>query len=558
MGKTVKVSDAVELNFKNVAYPPGDVFVRKLDRCTLTTEISLSCTKEAEAQMQVIITKAHRTVMDEYLKAQEKYFSQIIKKAFNTRNSKDISQSKIQKEAGEAIHERINSKYIKNIYYSKIDLRIANEAQKKLQDKFDIKWVDKASFNVKIKNLQHKKDVVRFFDPKKYVKHNYSYNIGGKISYNQALFGPNIGKIKLNAKLTAKCVTDPKTDGEIVAKAMNSAFDAEMKSVVKKINAAMADAKKMVQKARNDRDKTSSVTYTENNVRTFLMDIQENVTQGIHERVNQLAKAKKSRRTAKIKAGMNITVSIVGLGASITLMFVPVGGIGGAITAVALTKNILGLVKSLVSTVNTLQKLNQDVKKKMKALLKAVETLVSEYKKNKARLATDKDSVIDGLLVCWDDVIDARRAFRLSVSAFIAKASELEKEIQKIIKKGEAANKKIVQEFMKDIPNEEQMRSDLDKLHKILAPVLTKDRERNEAIRISSDGINACSEAEKIEKKFRKALGASKKAHAAQGVVDTLIMSQLPNFKKLFSSQSNKLDRVEEILKIVKAPLAAL
>jgi hypothetical protein len=558
MGKSVKVSDAMDLNFRNVKYPPGDVFVRKLDRCTVSTEIKLNCDKEVETEMQVIMTKAHRTAMLEYLKDQEKFFAQVIRRAHLSRNTKEISQKKIQAEAGSAIHERVNAKYIKNVYYSMIDLRIANEATKKLKEKFDIKWVDKASFNVKIKNLQHKKDVLRFFDSKKYVKHGYKFNIGGKINYDTDLFGPNIGKIKLDAKLTAKCVTDPKTDGEIVAKAMNSAFDEEMKSVVKKINSAMSDAKKLVKNAKNDRDKKNSVSYTQNLVRSYLMDIQVNATAGIQERVRQLAKAKKSRRTAKIMAGMNISVSIVGLGASITLMFVPVGGIGGAVTAVALTKNILGLVKSLVSAVNTLQRLNQDVKKKLKILLKAVEKMVSEFNKNKNKLETDKDSVIDHLLVCWDDVIDARRAFRLSVSAFVQKASDLEKEIQKIIRKGETANKKIVQEFMKDIPNEEQMRKDIDKLQKILTPVLTKDRERDEAIKISSDGINACSLAEKIEKDFRKKLAASKKVHAALGFVDKLVKTQVPSFKKLFSAQSTKLERVEEILKIVKAPLAAL
>ena len=558
MGKTVKVSDSKELNFKNVKYPPGDVFIRKLDRCTVTTEISLNCDPQVESAMQAIVTEAHQTAMLEYLSAQEKHFSDIIQKAYKKSQTQEISQSKIQQEIGGLIHERVNTKYIKNVYFSMIGLRIANKATSKLKDKFDIKWVDKASFSVKIKNLQHKKDVVRFFEPKKYVKHSYSYDIGGKINYDKELFGPNISKVKLEAKLTAKSVTDPKTDGEIVAKAMNSAFDTEMKAVVKKINAAMADAKKMVLKAKTDRAKADNVKYSENLVRSYLSAIQGNVSQGIQERVNQLAKAKKSRRTAKIIAGMNITVSIVGLGASVALMFVPVGGIGGAITAVALTKNILGLVKSLVSTVNTLQKLHQDVKKKMKALLNAIKTLNSEYNKNKAKLATDKDSVIDGLLVCWDDVIDARRAFRLAVSAFINKASELEKKIQKIIKKGEAANKKIVQEFMKDIPNEKQMRKDLKKLQNILAPVLTKDKERNEAIKISSDGINACNAAEKIEKTFRKELAASKLSHSAQKTVSALFKSQVPSFKTLFSSESTKLDRVEEILKIVKAPFMAL
>ena len=218
MGKTVKVSDSMELNFKEVKYPPGDVFVRKLDRCTVTTEISLSCDPEVESAMQVIVTEAHRTAMLEYRSEQEKYFSDKIQKAYNKSRTQEISQSKIQQEVGGLIHERVNTKYIKNVYFSMICLRIANKATKELKDKFDIKWVDKASFNVKIKNLQHKKDVVRFFDPKKYVKHSYSYNIGGKISYDQELFGPNIGKVKLDAKLTAKSVTDPKTDGEIVAK----------------------------------------------------------------------------------------------------------------------------------------------------------------------------------------------------------------------------------------------------------------------------------------------------------------------------------------------------
>lgn len=532
--------------------------MRKLDRCTVNTTFGLKCGSEVQGQVQTLIIAPHRLAMVDHAKMLEKYFTQVVKTAFNDSKTTDKSESKIQAEAGAKLHDKINSKAIKKAVYDDICLKIGKEASKTMAATFDLKWLDKAFLDVDIKNLQHKKDVLRFIDPKKYVKHAYSYDIGGKVKYNKKMFGPGIGNIKLTAKLTAKAVTDPKTDGEILGKAVDLAFDAEMKIVVKKITAAMGDAERMVERAKTDKEKESCVKRTEDVVKSFLASIEKNVATGIGDRVYQLAKTMGSRRTAKILNGLTIGISIVGLAASITLMIVPIGGVGGAITAVALTKTIFNSVKGLLSAYNNLQKLHKDATKELKKLLAAIKKMVSEYKKNEVKLETQREKVIDGLMVNWDDVVKALDGFRLAVSTFIQKAADLEKEIQKIIKQGEKANEKIVVEFMKDIPNEVQMREDLDKLHKILAPVLTKDKERKQMVDLAGSGVEACTKAYNIEKEIRGKLKASKKEHRLLGALGTVIMTQVPNLGVMFDSESTKMQKLGEVLKVVALPLKAL
>jgi len=557
MGKTVKVSDSVTVDFTKVEYPP-DVFVRKLDRCAVTTTYSLKCGVESRADVETMIIAPHRLAMDKHVTTLEKYFTQVVKKAWDDSKTTDKSEKKIQAEAGAKIHEKVSSKAIKKAVFDEICLNVGKAASKTMRDTFDLSWLKSASLDVDIKNLQHKKDVLRFIDPKKYVKHNYKFDIGSKIRYDATLFGPNIGKIKLDAKLVAKAVTDPRTDGEILGKAVDLAFADEMKSVVKQINKAMVDAEKLVKAARSDKEKAKAVAMTETLVKGYLASIQANVSTGISERVYQLAKTMGSRRTAKILNGLSISLSIVGLAASITLMIVPIGGIGGAVTAAALIKTIFSSVKSLVSAYNDLQKLHKDATKELKKLLKALDKMLAEYKKNGPKLETQRDKVIDGLLVCWDDVVGALDGFRLAISTFVQKATDLEQEIQKIIKKGEKANEKIVAEFMKDIPNEDQMRKDLDKLHKILEPVITKDKERKQAVDRAGAGLEACKQAYDIEKTMRKQLKASKTELRVLGALGKVIMTQVPNLKTMFSSESTNMQKLGEVLKVAALPLKAL
>ena len=67
MGKTVKVSDSITVDFTKVEYPP-DVFVRKLDRCAVKNavydDICLKVGKEASKTLKPLFL-AERTEITE-------------------------------------------------------------------------------------------------------------------------------------------------------------------------------------------------------------------------------------------------------------------------------------------------------------------------------------------------------------------------------------------------------------------------------------------------------------------------------------------------------------
>ncbi|MBI9082395.1 MAG: hypothetical protein JEZ11_02280 [Desulfobacterales bacterium] len=564
MGKMVKVSDAVSIDFKKVEYPSNndgdDVFIRKLDRCTVTTTFSYECDSEVQKEMAVIITKHHRRVVQDLENELVRNFSQVVKTAASDKNK---NPEKIQKEAGAKIHAMVNEKHIRHAIEASIFFSVKDEAASSLKEKWNPKWEKSASLKIDIKNLQHQKDVLRFFDSNKYIRIKYDNKkgqIGKRIDYDNALFGDFFKKIEVTAKVTAKAVVDVKTDTVILTKAVDGAFDDEMDRVTKKIQEAMNDAKKLVQKAKTDKEKESAVKYTETAVKTYLGEIEKNVAKGVGDRIYELAKTMGKRRSANIQAGVTIALSIVGLAVSITLLVVPVGGIGGAVAAVSLTKTILNGVKSLVSVYNTVQKLNKDAQKQLKKLLDAIKKMADEYKKNGAKLKIESERVktVIGLGVCWEEVVSALGDYRLAVSTLIQKVQNIEKDIQKIIKDGEKANEKIIAEFMKDIPNEEQMRKDLDKLNKILEPVLTKDKERKHIIDQAAASLNVCKEAHKIEKQMRDQIKASKAELKFTNLLGTMIMSQLPSLTKIFGAESTRMEKLEEVLKAVTAPLAAL
>ena len=259
-------------------------------------------------------------------------------------------------------------------------------------------------------------------------------------------------------------------------------------------------------------------------------------------------------------AGLSIALSIVGLAASITLLVVPVGGIGGAVAAVSLIKTIANGVKSLVAVYNTIQKLNKDAQKQLDKLLAAIKKMADEFDKNGAKLQVDseREKTVIGLGVCWEEVVSALGDYRLAVSTLIQKVQQINKDIEKIIKDGAKANEKIVAEFMKDIPNEEQMRKDLDKLNKILEPILKKDKEREVIENQVAASLNVCKEAHGIEKTMRNQIKASKAELKFANALGTLIMSQLPSLTKIFGAESTRMEKLEEMLKAVTAPLAAL
>jgi hypothetical protein len=560
MGKTVKISDSVAFDFKKVTYPAGDVFVRKLDRCLVTTTFGYECDSEAQKPMQTMIVKHHRNVIQELEDRLVKEFSKVVDDAWKAGDKQGKDAEKIQKGAGAKIHAKVNEKYIRGWALDLINLRVANEAVKDRNIRWNQSSMKSASLKVDIKNLQHQKDVLRFFDPNKYIKVPYNNKIGKDIKYDKDLFGDFVSKIDVSAKVVAKAVTDVKTDTAILSKAVKDAFDEEMETVVKKIQDAMGDAEKLVKKAKTDKEKENSVKYTEKVIKNYLGEIEKNVANGIGERIYQLAKTMGKRRSANMMAGVSIALSIVGLAASITLLVVPVGGIGGAVAAVSLTKTILNGIKSLVAVYNTIQKLHKDARKQLDKLLAASKKMVDEYKKNKAKLENEsqREKALDDLWVYWNDVVNALSDYRLAVSTLIQKVQNTEKDIKKTIKDGEKANEKIVAEFMKDVPNEEQMRKDLDKLHEILKPVLTLDAEQKSIIALAASSLNACKEAHGIEKKMRDQIKASKAEKKALDALGTLIMSQVPSLTKTFGSEASKMDKLEQVLKAVTLPLAAL
>lgn len=560
MGKSVKLSDSVAFDFKKVTYPPGDVFVRKLDRCLVTTTFNYECDVEAQKPMQVMIARHHRNVIQELEDRLVKEFSGIVDDACKSADKQGKDTEKIQKDAGTKIHAKINEKYIRGWALDLINMRVANEAVKTQNLKWQQSWMKSAALKVDIKNLQHQKDVLRFFDSNKYIKVPYNNKIGRDIRYDKALFGDFVSKIEVSAKVVAKAVTDVKTDTAILSKAVKDAFDEEMDSVAKKIQGAMDDAAKLVQKAKNDKEKKSAVKHTESAIKNYLGEVEKNVAKGIGDRICELAKTMGKRRSANMMAGVSIALSIVGLAASITLLVVPVGGIGGAVAAVSLTKTILNGIKSLAAVYNTIQRLNKDARKELNKLLAATQKMVDEYKKNKSKLEMEsqREKVLNDLWSDWDAVVNALSDYRLAVSTLIQKVQNTEKDIDKIIKQGEKANEKIVAEFMKDIPNEEQMRKDLDKLHKILAPVLTLDKEQKQIIALASSSLNACKEAHGIEKTMRDQIKASKAEKKTLDTLGALIMSQVPSMTKTFGKESSNMDKLEQLLKAVTLPLAAL
>ena len=560
MGKKVKISDAVSFDFKNVTYPPGDIFIRKLDRCLVTTTFSYECDSEAEKAMKAMITKHHGDVIQWLEDRLVKEFSDAVDQAWKAAYKQGKDEEKVQKEAGAKIHAKVNEKYIRGLALDMINMRVANQAVKDRNLRWNQAWMKSAALKVDIKNLQHQKDVLRFFDPKKYITVSYRKAVGKSVNYDHALFGDFVDKIAVAAKVTAKAVTDVATDKAILTKAVNGAFDDEMDSVVKKIKAAMDDAEKLVKKAKTDKEKESAVKYTERAIKTYLGEVEKNVAKGISDRIYELAKTMGKRRSANMMAGLSIALSIVGLAASITLLVVPVGGIGGAVAAVSLTKTILNGVKSLVAVYNTIQKLNKDAQKQLKKLLAAIKKMADEYKKNGAKLQIESERVktVVGLGVCWEEVVSALGDYRLAVSTLIQKVQQINKDIEKIIKDGEKANEKIVAEFMKDIPNEEQMRKDLDELNKILEPIREKDKDREVIEKQVAASLNVCKEAHGIEKQMRDQIKASKAELKFTNALGTMIMSQLPSLTKIFGAEATRMEKLEEVLKAVTAPLAAL
>lgn len=560
MGKKVKISDAVSFDFKNVTYPPDDIFIRKLDRCQVTTTFVYECDGEAEKAMQTMITKHHRNVIQWLEDRLVKEFSGVVDEAWKAADKQGKDKEKVQKDAGAKIHAKVNENYIRGMALDLINGRVANEAVKDRNLRWNQAWMKSAALKVDIKNLQHQKDVLRFDDPNKYIKVSYSFDIGKKVVYDQKLFGDFVKKIKVNAKVVAKAITDVNTDTVILTKAVNGAFEDEMGSVVKKIKAAMDDAEKLVKKAKTDKEKESAVKYTERAIKTYLGEVEKNVAKGISDRIYELAKTMGKRRSANMMAGLSIALSIVGLAASITLLVVPVGGIGGAVAAVSLIKTITNAVKSLVAVYNTIQKLNKDAQKQLDKLLAAIKKMDDEFKKNgpKLKLDSEREKTVIGLGVCWEEVVSALGDYRLAVSTLIQKVQQINKDIEKIIKDGAKANEKIVAEFLKDIPNEEQMRKDLDKLNKILEPILKKDKEREVIENQVAASLNVCKEAHGIEKIMRDQIKASKADLKFTNALGTMIMSQLPSLTKIFGDESTRMEKLEEVLKAVTAPLAAL
>jgi hypothetical protein len=567
MGKMVKISDSVAFDFQKVKYPTNkdgdDVFIRKLDRCKVTTTFSYECDSEVQKPMQTMITKHHRDVIQWLEDRLVKDFSDVVDTAWKAADKQD--KEKVQKEAGAKIHAKVNEKYIRGMALDMINMRVANEAVKdrNLQWKWKESWMKSAALKVDVKNLQHQKDVLRFFDSNKYFKVAYTGNkgkIGDRINYDKTLFGNFLKDIKVTAKVTAKAATDVKTDKVILDKAVSGAFDEEMDRVTKKIQDDMDDAVKLVNKAKTNREKESAVKNTESAIKKYLGEIEKNVVKGIGDLIYQLAKTMGARRSANMMAGVSIALSVVGLAASITLLVVPVGGIGGAVAAVSLTKTILNGIKSIASAYNNVQKLNKDAQKQLTKLLAATKKMVDEYKKNKTKLEDEskKEKVLDDLWDYWNAVVNALSDYRLAVSTLVQKVQNHEKDINKIIKDGEKANKKIVDEFMKDIPNEEQMRDDINKLHKILEPVYTLEEEQKRIINLAASSLNACKEAHGIEKTMRDQIKASKVEKKALDALGSLIMSQLPSLTATFGKESSNMDKLEQVLKAVTLPLAAL
>ena len=197
-----------------------------------------------------------------------------------TRHGKPLTnraktRKKFRRRPGAKIHAKVNEKYIRGAALDMINMRVANEAVKDRNLRWNEAWMKSAALKVDIKNLQHQKDVLRFDDPNKYIKVPYSFDIGKKVVYDQNLFGDFVKKIKVSAKVVAKAITDVKTDTVILTKAVNGAFDDEMDSVVKKIKAAMDDAEKLVKKAKTDKEKQSAVKYTERAIKTYLGEVEK-------------------------------------------------------------------------------------------------------------------------------------------------------------------------------------------------------------------------------------------------------------------------------------------